>query len=747
MGERGEVASSAAAGGARSRRRRSAVAGLAAVLLAAIAWLGRPLPTDLLAPVGATEIRDRNGVLLADRPAPERAPGRPLSLEEFGPDLVAATLAAEDHRFRSHPGLDPIGIARALRANVAAGHVVEGGSTITQQLARNVTVRPPGLLGKIDEALLAVRLEVHLSKDEILAEYLSRVFYGNAALGADAAARLYFDRPPAALSLAQAATLAAIPRRPAALDPLRFPSRAREARDRVLVRLRDTGLAPDERVQEALEEPLVLVPATPVGEAPHFVRRVWAPERRIRTTLDLALQHASEEVVREVLADLGRHRASQAAVIVVHNPTREVLAYVGSANWRASDGQVDGVTAPRSSGSTLKPFLYATAIAEGATLADLVADTPGTWSTTHGNWYPRNYDRGSTGPVTLRDALAQSLNLPAVRVAERVGVADLHRTLVQLGLGTLTERPEHYGLSLALGGAEVRLDELAAAYAALASGGRWRPLRFRLDAPRTAGRAALTPGAAFVVFDALDDDAARAPAFGLDSVLEASFPMAAKTGTSTGWRDNWAVGVTGAVTVAVWVGNFDGSPMVDISGVTGAGPILARVMEAAMKGRASDAPEPPAGLAPRAICPLSGRIRGPSCPTTRDEWLPAAAPRATCDWHRADGVAIPAEYGAWARQNGLEASVGAGPVRIASPADGAVYWLERDRPADVQAIPLLADAPAGRVAVWEVDGRVVAEVPPPFDARWTPEPGGHTVRVVVDGVPSAPARIHVGAPP
>lgn len=710
-------------------------------------WLFRPLPETLLAPVTATEIVDRHGRLLLNRPAPERAPGRPLPLEELGADLVVATIAAEDHRFRLHPGVDPIGVVRAAANNVRAGEVVEGGSTLTQQLARNLSPRAPGFLGKLGEAGLALRLDAWLSKDEVLAEYLSRVFYGNAAIGADAAARLYFGRPPSALSLAQAATLAAIPRRPADLDPIRFPLRVRDARDRVLRRVARHGSVDAARIAEALAEPLKLVSTPPTGEAPHFVRRVWRPEPRIRTTLDLALQKEVEATVRDVLTTLRPHRASQAAVVVVDTPTRDVLAYVGSADWRAADGQVDGVMASRSSGSSLKPFLYGLALEEGGTLADIVDDTPGTWATTHGRWQPENYDDGSAGPVTLRDALARSLNVPAVRVAERVGVADLHRRLTVLGLTTLTERPDHYGLSLALGGADVRLDELAAAYATLASGGRWRPLRLRADDPRPAPRTAARPAAAFQLFDALDDDAARAPAFGRGSALEAPFPMAAKTGTSTGWRDNWAIGVNTAITVAVWVGNFDGTPMTDISGVTGAGPILERVMAAAVRGRDPRAPAPPDTLHSRATCPVSGLLRGPACPDTRDEWLPKSSERPVCDWHGPEGLAVPAQYAAWASRNGVRVREGVAAVRIASPSDGAVFWVESSRSADDQAIPLMASAPPGGDARWEVNGVVVATVPAPFAARWVPAAGEHTIRLVVDGVAAAPVHIRVGVGP
>jgi penicillin-binding protein 1C len=735
-------------------------------------WNARPLPADALPPFAGTVVLDRNGAVIAERPGPDglRAGARTAAdpgpegrvadvRAAYGSDLVEATIAAEDHRFALHPGVDPIAILRAFRANARAGRTVEGGSTLAQQLARTVWVRPPGLHGKLVEAAWALRLTASLGQDGVLRAYLSRTFYGSGAVGAEAASLGYFGRPPAALSLAQAATLAAIPRRPADLDPRRFPRKARQARDAVLDRMRRAGLAAHERVAEAHAEPLQLVDDPPVGEAPHFVRRLLAErtEPIVRTTLDLRLQRQAEAIVREELTGLAGRGVGQAAVIVVENRTRDVLAYIGSARWDADDGQVDGVRAERSPGSALKPFLYARALELGGTLADVVADTPGTWSTTHGNWHPENYSGSTGGPVRLRPALAQSLNLPAVRLAQRIGVSDLHRLLGRLGISTLRERPDHYGLALALGSGEVRLDELTGAYAALASSGRWRPLRMRMAAPVPSAVPVLRPSAAFLVLDALDDPDARAPAFGRDAVLETPFPLAAKTGTSTGWRDNWAFGVAPHVTVGVWVGNFDGSPMGEVSGVTGAGPILARVASAAEEGRARGAFEPPAGVVRGRVCALSGAGVGTWCRGTVEEWLPAGGARPPCDWHTADGTRLPVEHAAWAAENGLavrrdaglerpSAAAAAPAVRIAYPTPNTAFWLDHERPASDQAIPLRADA-SGVHAVWTVDGAVIAEVDPPFSSRWEPTPGDHVVHLRVDGVTSAPVRVWVGARP
>ncbi len=725
---------------------RSTWAAVASVTLAAAA-IAAARPVTLPA-IDGTVVVDRRGVPLAERPTPDGARSRRLVCRGGGcaPELVAMTIAAEDHRFDLHPGVDPIAVARAAATNLRAGAVREGGSTLAQQLARTLEARGPGLLGKAWEALRALRLTAALGRDGVLEEYLARTWYGNGAVGAEIASKVYYDRPASALSLAQAATLAAIPRAPSDLDPFRDPAAVRRARDRVLDRAVRAGRVESTRAALAKAEPLGLLPARWPGHAPHFVRRVATRPGRVVSTLDLALQSRVESIVREELAPLRRLAVDHAAVIVADLHTRDVLAYVGSASWTARDGQVDGAASRRSPGSALKPFLFALALEEGATLADVVADTPGSWRTPHGTWHPENYGQGSGGPVRLREALGNSLNLPAVRLAERVGVADLHTRLVRLGLTTLDERPDHYGLALTLGSAEVRLDELVAAYAALGTSGRWRPLRYTRDAPKPAPKQVIAPAAAWAIVDVLDDPDARAAAFGRASALEPAFPLAAKTGTSQGWRDNWAIGVTPHVAVGVWVGRFDGGPMGEVSGITGAAPILRRVAEAAMEGRPRASFTPPPTLARAAICPLSGASPGHHCPAARDEWLPrTAAARPACTWHDAGGIVLPAEWGAWAHANGHRTRTDTdGAVRVAYPATDTVFWLDPDRAASEQAVPLRADAPAGATVIWEVDGEPVATTTMPGAARWVPTPGDHRVVARVGAVTSTPVRVWVG---
>lgn len=757
---------------------RRALPALGLLLAGALAWLLWPVQLPP-APAG-TRVLDRAGHVLAERPAPAQAPGGALAAPP--PVLARAVLAAEDHRFEQHPGVDPIAVARAAWANVQAGAVVQGGSTLTQQLVRLAWPRPPGLRGKLWEAALALRLEAQLPKDRILAEYLNRVYLGNLCTGAECAAQALFDKPAAALSVAEAALLAALPRRPGQLDPWAAPAAARAARDRVLRRMHSLGWLDAAGLERALEQPLGLRRGAPWDFAPHLVRRLRPSGGDIPTTLDIRLQAQAEALVAQTVARLAPQGVGQAAALVVDRRTAEVLAYVGSAGWALPQGQVDGVMAPRSPGSALKPFVVWLGLERGSgdggiTLATVLADLPGSWTTTHGAWNPGNYDGRYAGPVTAREALARSLNLPMVRVLERVGVASLLRRLYDLGLSTLPERPEHYGLGLALGDGEVRLDELAAAYTTLGNLGRARPLRFRRDDPPAGERQVGDPQAAALVLDALDDPIARAPSFGLDSALEPAFPLAAKTGTSVGWRDNWAIGVSPDVVVVVWVGNFTGEPMREVSGITGAAPLMRALAEAAQRG--GGALPTGRGLVERRICPLSGALASERCPASRVErFLPGTPPREPCAWHvqvdlHPDGalgtgcpgtrpqtvVAWPPEYTAWAAQEGLagwpaqDRSCTSAPVQgsagtlgVLSPPDGAVYFLDHDRPAQDQGVPLRVAAPRGaQRCAWAVDGTPLGSGGPPYTARWVPSPGEHTVEVSCDGALVGRSRVSVGA--
>jgi penicillin-binding protein 1C len=687
--------------------KRVALPAAAVAIAAAALWLV-PLPERLREGLPAsTEFLDRNGEPLRLMLVDEHYYRQPAGLAEISPAVVAATLAAEDERFFFHPGFDPLALARAVFNAARGARPVSGASTITQQLVKEPG--PRSLSGKAREILRAVRLELVWSKERILGEYLNRLDYGNLRTGIAAASGYYFAKPPSDLSAAEAAFLAALPRAPGRLDPHRNWAGARERQQWILRRMRETGSLEEDAYRRALAEPLALRPHRQEFAAPHFVdlllqRRGLLPAQGgpLRTTLDLGLTRTVEDALAGQLARLGSHNASGAAAVVLHNPTGEVLALAGSGDYFAAGaGQVNGAWVRRSPGSAVKPFTYLLALERGANPATVVADVPSTFTTPTGLYRPNNYNHRFHGPVSLRHALGNSLNVAAIRVLDMAGgPAELHRLLRDLGLTTLDQPAAYYGLGLTLGNGEARLLELANAYATLARGGRHRPFRLLLqDAPATsAGRRLFSEESAYLVSDMLADNRARATAFGLRSHLAFPFRAACKTGTSSDYRDNWAVGYTLEFTVAVWVGNPDGRPMRGITGVTGAAPAMHDILTHLHDTRGTSWFARPAGIREAWVHPLTGHAVSAEHPAAVREIFAAAPPPAVAaDYDTAGRVVLPPEYAEWLAgpQNALgETAVCAAPagraLRIVSPEPDTVFFLDPDLPAEAQRVPLLA---------------------------------------------------------
>ena len=481
------LASLLANGALRTAARLGAGAvGLAALAVATfVAW---PLPEGLLDPDGQLSLRvtDRSGALLRELPSVQESRSVLLPREAAVPGVLRdAFIASEDRRFEQHPGVDPLAIARAALGNFRSGRAVSGASTLTQQLARMLVPRPRTLAGKAQEALWALRLTAHLGREDILRAYLDRVALGHDLIGVEAASEAYFARPAAALSVGQAALLAAIARSPARVDPWAGDATVRGRVREVLGRMRRAGrLDPDgERVASAA--PLDIVRSGRAFGAPHLVsdlrsRLVTLGLGRavsVATTLEPALQRDVEQAVRSELA--ADARLGQAAVLVVDNASGDVLAYVGSADFQdlAREGQNDGVRARRQPGSALKPFAYGLALAKGFTAASVLSDVELEVGTPGGSWLPRNYDRRVHGPVRLRAALANSYNVPAVELTEALGPERVLAILRDAGFQSLEASAEHYGAGLVLGNGDVSLWELGRAYRGLAQGGVVGPLR------------------------------------------------------------------------------------------------------------------------------------------------------------------------------------------------------------------------------------------------------------------------------
>lgn len=770
-------------------------------LVAAAIFVALPLPEGLLAEraVASVRILDRDGGLLRELPSRQEGRSLPLASAELPEHLQAAFLAAEDKGFFHHLGLSPTAIVRAALQNLEAGRVVAGGSTITQQLARALVPRERTLLGKLQEALWAVRLELHCSKPELLRQYLNRVSFGNNTFGVGAAAEVYFGRAARHLSLAQAATLAAIPRGPSTYNPRRQSDRLEARKQWVLSRLLANGTASPEAVASARTEPIDLTAFAAAFRAPHAVDFVAAHLQAwglgeatvVETTLDPRLQQQVEEQIHEELGRLDGRRVSSAAALVVDNRTGEVLAYQGSGDFfdAGNLGQNDGVQMRRQPGSALKPFVYLEALRRDFTAATVLADVETSFSGNQGAYAPKNYDRRAHGPVRVREALANSYNVPAVRVADALGVQRLLDVLHRAGFSSLDQSAEHYGLGLALGSGEVSLWEAARAYSGLSRGAVLQPLKLVRRALRSDGAALpVLPElqarrfgdaqAAALVTHILSDNVARARAFGLDNALRLPFPAAAKTGTSKGYSDNWAVGYTRERTVAVWAGNFDGTPMIQVSGITGAGPIFKRVLSRAMAGVVSAPLVDRDGLETVRICPLSGRRAGPQCPHGMEElFRPGSAPTAACENHRAlaeqlEGTLAQAcdaafkaegrvldvgsDFYEWAHREGLaeepwlapacsgaRAEEGPGPgVALLSPRAGDEFMLLDDLPLGDQAIPLRVRAAPG-VAALEVrlDGVALLTLRAPFTGRFAPRKGEHLLSLHLPGEAQALTQV------
>jgi penicillin-binding protein 1C len=753
----------------RTPRRFLAASVLAgAALFAASLYI--PYPASRLAPGAVLSLRilDRSGLLLREVLSDEGGRCRWLDLEGMSPHLVRATIAAEDKDFFLHGGVRLPSIVRAVVQNARRRRVVSGASTITQQVVRNIERAPRTVLVKLIEAWLAVRLEHTLSKTGILVQYLNRVPYGNGTFGAEAASRLYFDKPCRQLGPAESAFLAGLPRSPSASNPYRNIRSALERKTGVLRRMVRAGLITPGESRRADAEPLTIVPGGDRFRAPHFCdlvldslgARAKYGSREVRTTLDVGLQRKIEILLKRRIDSLRDRGISNGAAVVMDNRTGDILALAGSADYfaEADSGQVNGALALRQPGSALKPFTYALAIERGLTAASIIEDAPDAFPALDGNYEPRNYDRKFHGPIRLRSALASSYNVPAVSVLETLGPDLLYYKLKALGFDSLEKPPAHYGLGLTLGNGEVRLLELVRAYAALASGGRFRRERTVLARIDRNGREAafgpeeavdvIAPGAAYIITHILSDPDARVPAFGYDSPLRLPFPCAAKTGTSKDYRDNWTVGYTPAYTVGVWMGNFDGKPMHDISGITGCGPLFRDIHLLLAAGGVSRSFPEPAGLVRASVCPISGGLAGPVCPGSVAEiFIFGTEPKKPCD-------AVHASEGGPSRLRAADETgrgVLKGPaIRVAYPPDGSVFRIDTVLRREYQVLGLKAGGPAASGAgeiEWWINGRRAGRSRPDEGFPWNLEPGSYTIVARADSggrtIESRPARITV----
>ena len=624
--------------------RRSLFVFLLGLIAATTIYLLWPLSNEIEASkVGlSVQVLDRNGILLREiRP---EGRGIPVALPEVAHHVPDVLVAIEDRQFYRHIGVSVRGIIRAVRDNITSQRIVSGGSTISMQVARMLKGHSSRSIGhKASEIMLALRLEVHLTKEEILTLWLNRAYFGNQAYGIESAARLYFDKSAQDITLSEAAYLIGLPQSPVSYDPYRFPENALKRHERVLKALLEAEHISSSDLDNLQRIPLQIIPGEQNFKAPHLVESLRPnPQlnQDIHTTIDIHLQEEVEALTKSHLKRLDSEYITNAAVVVLDNNKGEVLAYMGSADfWNEEHGgQNDGVLMLRQPGSALKPFTYAMALASSRyTSASILPDIETQIPEAGGAFSPQNYDQTYHGPVPFREALANSYNIPAIRLAREFGAEPLLQYLQELGFSSLDKPAEHYGAGLTLGNGEVRLLELALAYAVLARKGRAiKPVFEKRDNTDQFNQSAqdhiIQPEIASLITDILKDPEARAAAFGRYGPLELPFPCAVKTGTSKDYRDNWAIGYTPGHTVAVWVGNFDGSPMQRVSGVSGAGPLFKSIM--LHLGSSGDFAMPES-IESHLICPSSGLRPSAFCPLRKQEFfLKHTAPEDTCTTHR-----------------------------------------------------------------------------------------------------------------
>lgn len=782
----------------RLRKRVVLLGGLLVLLLPPVLFLALdrlfPFPWAALERPSAGVITDRHGVPLRYTLPPDDTWRFPVRRDELPEELVRAVVAAEDQRFYRHPGVDPLAVLRAAWSNLRAGEVVSGASTLPMQIARMADPAPRTLASKLRESFRALQLDLHREKDELLETYFDLAPYGSNLEGFGAAARFYFGKEPAQLSLGEIALLVVLPRSPVAFDPTLHPEAARRARGELLDRLERQGVFSAEEIEAARHEPIPTRRRRTPWQAPHFadlILRAGPVAGRETTTLDLGMQRTVERLVRGRIGALRAEGLGNAAVVVVEIDGRAVRALVGSAGYSETlyDGQVDGAVARRSPGSTLKPFLYAQALDDGLILPDsYLLDVP----TDFAGYVAENYDGRYRGRVTAREALVHSLNAPAVRLLSRVGLRPFHRLLVRGGLETLDRPAAEYGLPLVLGAGEVTLLDLTNLYATLAAGGVHHPVRLLApdgDEPHPSrfvdgasrygalGSGAdeadrlFSPEAAWTVTEVLQQ--VERPDLPKAWDLTRGAPgVAWKTGTSYGHRDAWAVGFSRHYAVGVWVGSFDGTPHKGISGSGHAAPLLFEIFRALEPGGV--APVKPIGreLDTIELCALSHQLPGPFCTEVRRyPYLPGRSRLGTCSLHRrvpidaetgglvtADCgprpftwrrvIVYPAELVAWQRASHRfgELSPGLPPVsprcpggqageppRIVSPDAATPYRLRRDAPLDYQRIALVArTGPAARRLYWYQDGLLVGSAAAGEPLFLTPARGRHRLAVTDD---------------
>ena len=638
------------------------------------------------------KIYDRNNILLANLFPEYGGFYKEVKYSDLPQNLIEAVISAEDKNFFKHKGIDYKAILRAFISNLLNRKIVSGGSTITQQLSKSIIHRERNYINKFYEALDSIRLEKNLTKEEILTEYLNRIFFGNNCYGIGAAAELYFKKEVKDLNINESVILASIIKSGTKFNPYKYEERLHLRKIYVLGQMKNNDYIKEEEYNNYINENTTIYTNREknILKAPHFVMYIkdsldklkYSNIIEVKTTLDYKMQKEASLVISNASQSLHSFNVRNISCVILNAKTGEVLSMIGSMDYfdRETDGSVNGAIALRQPGSALKPFLYAYLFDKGESPASVIGDIKTYINSPGGDYIPENFDRKYRGPVTIRDALANSLNIPAVRWLSKYSLKDFQNILLKSGLRSIDKNPDYYGYSLVLGSAEVRLIDLASAYTIFPNSGIFINHYSAVSLKKENGeifyfpkksythKRVISEESAYLINKILSDRNARMGSFRSYRGLVYPFSIAIKTGTSKGSRDAWAIGYTKDYIVGLWLGDFKGSEMINITGGNGAVPILYDLFSMLNKSQKETRWDKPKDIIEREICLISGKLRGEFCKETRlEEFSIFNVPKEECDVHNLyikrnpNGsidkkvfLNLPSEYNDWIKERQIE---------------------------------------------------------------------------------------------
>lgn len=638
------------------------------------------------------KIYDRNNILLANLFPEYGGFYKEVKYSDLPQNLIEAVISAEDKNFFKHKGIDYKAILRAFISNLLNRKIVSGGSTITQQLSKSIINRERNYINKFYEVLDSIRLEKNLTKEEILTEYLNRIFFGNNCYGIGAAAELYFKKEVKDLNINESVILASIIKSGTKFNPYKYEERLHLRKIYVLAQMKNNNYIKEEEYNNYINENITIYKNKEkyTFKAPHFVMYIkdsldklkYSNITEVKTTLDYKMQKEASLVISNASQSLHSFNVRNISCVILNAKTGEVLSMIGSMDYfdKETDGSVNGAIALRQPGSALKPFLYAYLFDKGESPASVIGDIKTYINSPGGDYIPENFDRKYRGPVTIRDALANSLNIPAVRWLSKYSLKDFQNILLKSGLRSIDKNPDYYGYSLVLGSAEVRLIDLASAYTIFPNSGIFINHYSAVSLKKENGdifyfpkksythKRVISEESAYLINKILSDRNARMGSFRSYRGLVYPFSIAIKTGTSKGSRDAWAVGYTKDYIVGLWLGDFKGSEMINITGGNGAVPILYDLFSMLNKSQKETKWNKPKDIIEREICLISGKLKGEFCKETRlEEFSIFNVPKEECDVHNlyikrnSDGsidkkvfLNLPSEYNDWIKERQIE---------------------------------------------------------------------------------------------